>query len=472
MDTVKSFERQDTPSPRPLVQMEVPGLEDPNLRLAVKSPEKRETLEKNILPPQVSGHPPACGRIGVPGLEEGKLGDAVKSLKDLEVKSANWFPDSKVKFYGTDPSKKFMVNLGTDGQNKCPANTPFGIAPYKKFLVDLGTDRLTKSPTNTPFGIAPSDIEKVANNEAIRKVEPFKKNKNVVSEAVNKIEGIEKEAKVDNTSVPSSKSDCPKSDSMYKVIQQRHLHVNNEHRSNRDPVTMRGNLSKSLKKPKPKLNPEMPEKFKNSEIFRMFERFRQKSELNKGGDTDVDADKNDKIKVNLSESSMKLGSICIEKSVGRSPKLKPKNRSNFQELRSIFEPDVVRVPNNGECIKDSRSQVKILNLNPIPNPALNPSMCKPAKHENNRDQSCKRVVGLQNLKNSLSPQSDKKLKLPSSSKKKRLRCKKSQVEPSTDAPITRFFKKKEEILLKNNYGESNENGDKKETLVVGSPDYN
>ena len=59
---------------------------------------------------------------------------------------------------------------------------------------------------------------------------------------------------------------------------QRHLHlrnINSPRSIRRDPVT-RGNLSKQLKQHKPKLALETPDKPKNSEIFRMFEKFKQK----------------------------------------------------------------------------------------------------------------------------------------------------------------------------------------------------
>ena len=224
-----------------------------------------------------------------------------------------------------------------------------------------------------------------------------------------------------------------------------------------------------------------------------------------------------------SRNPIKLSEICVEKSVGKSPKLKPKNRTRFEELRSIFEPDAVCVPKNGGCINNGEHQVQnkytdlkkhsndrsivqsniqqniqlnirstkkysenILNIsnisnvekskvlrseNLMPNPAVNTSSHKSADREVLRVEKSKCVVCLPNPMNGLSPQSDNKKKMTSSSKKK-IGKKKSKEELCSLTPITRFFKKNDEILPQVKNGESNSNGEINETLEVGTYDYN
>ena len=108
---------------------EVPGLEDLQTGLVVKSPEKREKNPQNILmvekkgvstpdicdfgvnskcwkakkndlknsPPPPPPHPPACGTLEIPGLEERIIGTVVKSMEtSIELKPTVAVIDDKL----------------------------------------------------------------------------------------------------------------------------------------------------------------------------------------------------------------------------------------------------------------------------------------------------------------------------------------------------------------------------------------
>ena len=101
--------------------------------------------------------------------------------------------------------------------------------------------------------------------------------------------------------------------------------------------------------------------------------------------------------------------------------------------------------------------------NLTPSPAPNTSSYRLTDRKVSGVEKIKSVVCLPNPMNGLSPQSDKKQKMPSSRKKQSGRKKNSE-ENSSLTPITRFFTKKEEILPKLIDGKSNSNGVKEETF--------
>ena len=135
-------------------------------------------------------------------------------------------------------------------------------------------------------------------------------------------------------------------------------------------------MGRKLKQPKYKINPETPDKPKNSEIFKMFEKCKHKKEQKmirepqgigyleneKNDDLNTDTLPADSAK-NCSKSTINLSEICADKLIGKSPKLKPQNRSTFAELRSIFEGGGL-ISQHEVDPKDtsSKSQVERLNF--------------------------------------------------------------------------------------------------------------
>ena len=150
-----------------------------------------------------------------------------------------------------------------------------------------------------------------------------------------------------------------------------------------------------------------------------------------------------------------------------SPKLKPKIRSKFQEIRSFFEANNEH-PNTFLAHADlnltpwSNEQKEIVsNLNSISGDnsgdnhnIINTKSADKSGHitptfsPNNRSLSKKKVgrsssvVSSPNLKNSSSPQSDFKKRKPSQKRKLKVNLKRSD-SLSSQQPITRFLEKKQ-----------------------------
>ena len=145
--------------------------------------------------------------------------------------------------------------------------------------------------------------------------------------------------------------------------------------------------------------------------------------------------------------------------------------------RSIAQSNIHRKIqcNIGSAKKYSKNILDISNISNIeefqvlksdnltPNPPPNTSSYRLTDRKVSGVEKIKSVVCLPNPMNGLSPQSDKKQKMPSSRKKQSGRKKNSE-ENSSLTPITRFFTKKEEILPKLIDGKSNSNGVKEETF--------
>ena len=165
--------------------------------------------------------------------------------------------------------------------------------------------------------------------------------KKVEEVIANRAGEVKIEANVNNDRYSEYERETFSRKSMYEVIQQRHLDLNNEniHRSYRDPVIIRENLSKRLKQTKPKLSPDTPEKSKKSEIFQKFEKFKLKREqkVAEGSSDDVE-DFNSDAKTTVQDdhvrTSVDLGGIC---------------------LKNMLEK--VHVPNDGACVKTTGNPV-------------------------------------------------------------------------------------------------------------------
>ena len=246
-----------------------------------------------------------------------------------------------------------------------------------------------------------------------------------------------------------------------EIAQQRHLHVCNSNYV--EDEILKGKLSRKLKPVKPKFKSETPEK---NEILRMFEKIKGKSEHSKVQKTetfdaclnknlqnmpDRRSDEPD-IKSKFLQDHCKTG-ITFE----NSPKLKPKIRSKFQEIRSFFEANNEN-PNTFLAHADSNS-APFSNLNTISGnisgdnpiiintksadrsghitPTFSPNSRSLRKQKVNRSSS---VVSSPNPKNSNSPQSDFKKRKPSQKRKLKVILKRND-SSSSQQPITRYFGK-------------------------------
>ena len=378
---------------------------------------------------------------------------------------------------------------GTDGLIKCP-----------KISESYNLDELVCSPV------------KVTSNPML-KINSFENgnNSNDPGEFTVK-SGRNESCDVNKPKIPCEISPiCVKSYRENSV--QRHLYTDfksHGRKQHRESPILRGNLSKKLKQHKTTLNPETPDKASKSEIFRMFEKIRYKreekmsQELQDIGLTGDLINENLKIKkmpadsaLKASKSPTKLNDIIGGKLVTNSPKLKPKNRSKFEELRSIFESRESSNPHekNGKGIpkkqvfneninalnKNSNNisnieSIDVRNINLRPD-KISPSSTKIASKKStfmrvelSGVQNIESVVRRPDHRNIESPKLDFKQKNPSSSKKLRGKSKKLD-ELSSLTPITRFFEKKIQKKHEKLYGESSARNDEKETFEVGKSDY-
>ena len=280
-----------------------------------------------------------------------------------------------------------------------------------------------------------------------------------------------------NAQIVSSVSENPrnvasfKENKVTKIAQQRHLHECNLNYVNADDI-LKGKLSKKLKQVKPKLKSETPEK---NEILRMFEKIKRNSEHSKpqktetvGACTVKDLNKMPNSRCEeLADNSQFLKDHCKTGiTFENSPKMKPKNRSKFQEIRSFFEA------NNGHSttflahadskvnLSINKSTQKNLSTNStsgkicgdnqyIINPkstdrnGLFPSTITPNGRslDSQKVKISSSIVCSPNPRNSISPKSDYKRRKPSQKRISKGVLKKKD-SLSSQPPITRFLGKK------------------------------
>ena len=234
---------------------------------------------------------------------------------------------------------------------------------------------------------------------------------------------------------------------------------------------MKGKLSRKLKPVKPKFKSETPEK---NEILRMFEKIKRKSEHSNPQKTETigacrhkDLHKiPDSLCGEPADKSQFLKDHCKTGiTFENSPKMKPKNRSKFQEIRSFFEANnttsttffahadsKVTLLSNASTknISSTNSNNGIIggdNLEIINTKSADRSgSIQSTISPNNRSLSNKKVnisssiVRSPNPKYSNSPKSDYKKRKPSQKRSLKVNLKKRD-NLSSQPPITRFLGK-------------------------------
>jgi len=115
-------------------------------------------------------------------------------------------------------------------------------------------------------------------------------------------------------------------------------------------TTFKGNLSKKLKNINPKLTHNTLEK---SEIARIFEKMKQKRDKIAPSEKKNEGTNENEILGIKCNRSMKFEN---------SPKLKPKNRSKFEEIRSFSEGHIDENTQRGTGTNSGNPKVKFLNI--------------------------------------------------------------------------------------------------------------
>ena len=271
---------------------------------------------------------------------------------------------------------------------------------------------------------------------------------------------------------------------LLNLSKQRHLYSGKKIQrktNNKEMTTFKGNLSRNLK---PKLTQNTPEK---SEIARIFDKMRQKKDQINPTEHHNTSNKG------INENEI-FGMECNRSmKFENSPKLKPKNRTKFEEIRSFFEGQIVEGDaQKGACTKSGKIEVKKLNIiddkkysNIVSNiqevddgditikstenidnsatilskkssinPSLKSSIERPfppgdVMRVNN-------VVRLPNPRKGMSPKSDKKGSLPTS-KRKKGRVLKKKEELGSQPTLSEFLERKTKAKTKNQEGKSKEN---------------
>ena len=282
--------------------------------------------------------PLVAGKLEVPGPEDGNNGIAVKSLKMDSLLDPH------------NPTENLQKNLQSVKKLNHPPAPPAPCAP-----VDFG-DNISRDIRGVGIDSRPSNNEKPDRKDIVdQSIRP-----KVIPTSIVKKVNRGKSVKVDENMVKDESCVSPVVKNPRKSVSKReilgsknasqcHLYVSNKNyikSTVSDDVIYKGKLSTKMKPNKQKISPETPEK---SEIFRMFEKLRKKKEQSVTQEPQVVSLSIDEPKMksqsksdNLPGDSVKehyrLSSQCEKGTTfENSPKLKPKNRSKFEEIRSFFE---------------------------------------------------------------------------------------------------------------------------------------
>ena len=245
-------------------------------------------------------------------------------LEKTEVKSLSVY---------SDDNEKIVKNRHTDGESDSLIPGTF-ISPKKSGVIEFNRP---KSPTQTSqkINIFSSDKSKNVVNSENKDVESGVGDLNVKL----KVKSVSKSSVKVNYEAGNSRLQCHLLNSQDKIVSA------DVPKEPLDKILKR-KLSQNMKTKRPKSTTNTPEK---SEIMQMFEKLQKKKAENmlKGSQISLKTPmKNTGGVANIPPKNIiDTSTVTI---VDQSPKLKPKNMSRFDVLKSIFEPQ--KLPNLDEKI--------------------------------------------------------------------------------------------------------------------------